>query len=239
AINHVKDEKPVDEDPDTLVERMRSFVQKYDSEIKKFGMFQRPQDTKEYLLKNPHLVCDETANQLLLWCIDLEMEEKRSLMLHVSHQCIVLQFMLQLAIVKKCDRKNLINLFFGQFENPQPEYKAAFQAELDAFRERIIQRAKVKLEETYEKIEEEEKQKRLGPGGLDPVEVMDSLPQELKDCFESRDIEMLKKVMSEMKPEDAEYHLKRCIDSGLWVENAADAEAASKEPEVTDSEEKS
>ena len=34
--------------------------------------------------------------------------------------------------------------------------------------------------------EEEEKQKRLGPGGLDPVEVFESLPEELQKCFESQ-----------------------------------------------------
>ena len=27
-----------------------------------------------------------------------------------------------------------------------------------------------------------------------------------------------------MKKEDAEYHIKRCVDSGLWVPNAQDAE---------------
>ena len=29
-----------------------------------------------------------------------------------------------------------------------------------------------------------------------------------------------------MPKEQAEYHLKRCIDSGLWVPNAKDAEAS-------------
>ena len=28
----------------------------------------------------------------------------------------------------------------------------------------------------------------------------------------------------ELPKEDAEYHMKRCIDSGLWVANAADLE---------------
>lgn len=69
-------------------------------------------------------------------------------------------------------------------------------------------------------IEEEEKQKRLGPGGLDPMEVLESLPDEMKACFESRDISQLQGVISKMPEDDAKYHLKRCIDSGLWIPDA-------------------
>ena len=35
---------------------------------------------------------------------------------------------------------------------------------------------------------------------------------------------MLQQAVLEMPKEEAEYHIKRCIDSGLWVPNAADAE---------------
>lgn len=31
-----------------------------------------------------------------------------------------------------------------------------------------------------------------------------------------------------MPVEEAKYHMKRCVDSGLWVPNAADAEEAEK-----------
>ena len=62
-------------------------------------------------------------------------------------------------------------------------------------------------------------EERLGPGGLDPIEVFESLPEELQTAFESRDVEELKKCISGMKPQDAQYHMKRCEDSGLW--NAA------------------
>jgi len=66
-------------------------------------------------------------------------------------------------------------------------------------------------------VEEEERQKRLGPGGLDPVEVYEALPQILKDCFEKKDISMLQDAVTKLPKEEAEYHIKRCIDSGLWV----------------------
>lgn len=75
-------------------------------------------------------------------------------------------------------------------------------------------------------MEEEERQKRLGPGGLDPVEVFETLPAELKSCFESQNIGLLQETIAKMDEKDARYHMKRCVDSGLWV-----PEANKKEPE--------
>ena len=51
-----------------------------------------------------------------------------------------------------------------------------FNDELEAFKERVRGRAKVRIEKAMKEYEEEERQKRLGPGGLDPVEVYESLP---------------------------------------------------------------
>ena len=44
---------------------------------------------------------------------------------------------------------------------------------------------------------------------------------------ETWDVDLLKKTLSEMDPKEAEECMKRCIATGLWVENAADAEAQS------------
>ena len=54
----------------------------------------------------------------------------------------------------------------------QTEYKKAFDDELEGFRTRVKRRAEEKIQEAIE----EERQERLGPGGLDPFEVFESLP---------------------------------------------------------------
>lgn len=41
--------------------------------------------------------------------------------------------------------------------------------------------------------------------------------QELKKCFDAQDIPMLQQTIASMPEEDARYHMKRCVDSGLWV----------------------
>ena len=60
------------------------------------------------------------------------------------------------------------------------------------------------------------REQRLGPGGLDPVEVLESLPLVLQKAFESREVEKLQEALTEMPLEEAERHMKRCVDAGLW-----------------------
>ena len=42
------------------------------------------------------------------------------------------------------------------------------------------------------------------------------LLQELQECFESQDIAQLQATIAAMPPAEARYHMKRCVESGLW-----------------------
>lgn len=53
--------------------------------------------------------------------------------------------------------------------------------------------------------------------------------QELQACFESQDIELLKETIAKMDPEEAAKHMKRCVDSGLWVPDKNQKENGSDE----------
>ena len=57
------------------------------------------------------------------------------------------------------------------------QYQDAFNDELESFKGRVRGRAKIRIEKAMKEYEEEERQKRIGPGGLDPVEVYESLPE--------------------------------------------------------------
>ena len=73
-----------------------------------------------------------------------------------------------------------------------------------------------------QKEEEVDGETRLGPGGLDPDEVFETLPDALKECFESQDKQRLQDCIKAMNQKDARYHMKRCVASGLWVPDAND-----------------
>lgn len=197
--------------------RMKQFVKENEKDLKKFGMLRKYDDSKTFLLAHPHLVCENTANYLVIWCINLEIEEKTDLMEHVAHQCICMQFILELSKKLDVDPRACVPSFFSRIQVAEVEYKNSFDAELKAFKERIIKRAAEKVADALKETEEEERKARLGPGGLDPVEVFESLPAPLQKCFETRDIPLLHQTIATMSSEEVSYHMKRCVDSGLWV----------------------
>lgn len=201
-------------------QKHKTFVEKNEKQIKHFGMMRRWDDSQKYLSDNPHLVCEETANYLVIMCIDLEVEEKHALMEQVAHQTIVMQFILELAKSLKVDPRGCFRQFFAKIKTADQQYQDAFNDELESFKERVRGRAKIRIEKAMKEYEEEERQKRLGPGGLDPVDVYESLPAEMQKCFDDKDIQMLQDAISKMDPTEAKTHMKRCIDSGLWVPNS-------------------
>lgn len=55
---------------------MKDFVEKNEKIIEQFGMLRRYDDSKKFLLDHSHLASEATANYLVIWCINLEMEKK-------------------------------------------------------------------------------------------------------------------------------------------------------------------
>ncbi|XP_026217168.1 hsp90 co-chaperone Cdc37 [Anabas testudineus] len=231
SIVNVKPE--TEETEEEKEQKHKTFVEKYEKQIKHFGMLRRWDDSQKYLSDNPHLVCEETANYLVIMCIDLEVEEKHALMEQVAHQTIVMQFILELAKSLKMDPRGCFRQFFAKIKTADQQYQEAFNDELEAFKERVRGRAKIRIEKAMKEYEEEERQKRMGPGGLDPVEVYESLPAEMQKCFDEKDIQMLQDVISKMDPTEAKAHMKRCIESGLWVPNSKTDDGDEKEEDAT------
>lgn len=55
--------------------RMKKFINDNEKLLKQFGMLRKYDDSKQFLQQHSQLVCEETANYLVIWCINLEMEE--------------------------------------------------------------------------------------------------------------------------------------------------------------------
>merc|ERR1712086_418330 len=212
-----------------LSESEMKIIQKGLNELEKEANHAKEKMKEVIKAEHPHLACEETANYLVIHCLNLEMQNKHEAMKQVAHQCICVQYLLELSKQLDVDPRSCISSFFTKIQIADNEYKKAFQDELDAFIERIEIRAEQKIEEQMveaqkeaQREEELDKEARLGPGGLDPVEVFESLPDALKECFESHDIAKLQECIKAMNPEDARHHMKRCVDSGLWKPSADD-----------------
>ncbi|XP_055844020.1 hsp90 co-chaperone Cdc37 [Episyrphus balteatus] len=212
--------------------RMKNFVKENEKLLKQFGMLRKYDDSKRFLQEHHQLVCEETGNYLVIWSINLEMEEKHELMSHVAHQCICMQYILELSKQLDVDPRSCVGSFFSKIQDCIPEYRQQFESEIEGFKERVRKRAQEKIAEAVAEQEEEDRKARLGPGGLDPVEVFESLPDELKACFESRDIGLLQATIAKMPEDEARYHIKRCVDSGLWLPEGGKKDGETEESEA-------
>ncbi|CAH0596352.1 unnamed protein product [Chrysodeixis includens] len=209
-----KDENLTEEEKEA---KMKKFIKENEKLLKQFGMLRRYEDSRQFLQDNSQLVCEETANYLVIWCINLEMEEKHDLMAHVAHQTICMQYILELSKQLDVDPRACVGSFFSKIQIAEKTYKDSFDDELEQFKARIKKRAAEKINEAIREQEEEERKARLGPGGLDPVEVYEELPDELKKCFDAQDVPLLQATIAKMPEQEAIYFMKRCVDAGLWV----------------------
>lgn len=195
-------------------------------------------ETSEALCKEyGHILMDDYANSYyMLGCLDAEMAGDRKLMQKLARQGQIISQIHQLAEPMKRPARDLVPRFFEKFERDSS--RAAFQEGVDHFVKQIIQRAIVKKQEQEQEQQQEaaveaaeedmqpvslveamysmSKEERMGPGGLDPVEVFESLPEEMQNCFKSGDVDELRKVAQSMSPADFERHFNRCIEAGLW-----------------------
>merc|ERR1740137_241571 len=101
-----------------MEKKMKQFVKDNQKLIKEYGMIKKFDDSKKFMMDgNTHLASEETANYLVIWCLDLEMEDKHELMCHVAHQCICMQYLLELAKQLDCDPRACINSFFTRYRS--------------------------------------------------------------------------------------------------------------------------
>ncbi|KAK7120214.1 hypothetical protein R3I94_020277 [Phoxinus phoxinus] len=190
------------------------FNQRNEELLKHFGMLRRWDDSQRFLAEYHHLICEETANYLILWCFRLQAEQKEALMEQVAHQAVVMQFILEMARNTQQDPRGCFRQFFQKAKAGQEGYLDVFHTELKAFKQRV----KECTMKSNGGTPNDAVHQNTPPGcRLDPKEVLESLPPELKTCIQMQDMQILQNVLSNMNPQVAEYHVKRCLEAGVWT----------------------
>lgn len=195
------------------------------------------EQSREMLMKYGHILMEDYANSyFMLTALEAEMAGKKDLVRKLTNQGQMISQIFQLAEPMRRPPRDLVPRFFDKFE--RDESRSAFQEGVDHFRKQLEKRAITKKEEIAKEEAEEaaaatqeeemqpvslveamydmSKEERMGPGGLDPVEVFEKLPECLQNCFKSGDVDMLKKVAQEMPPKEFDAHFKNIVDAGLW-----------------------
>jgi len=193
--------------------------------------------SRTMLMEYGHILMAEYANSyFMLTALEEEMKGNHDKCYRLCRQGQIISQIHQLAEPMKRPPRDLVPRFFEKFE--REESRAAFQEGVTSFHKHLKQRAidKKKEEEEEERKRQAEaeaeeemqpvslveamyqmsEEDRKGPGGLDPIEVFESLPVDMQECFRSGDTEKLKQVAMAMDGAEFQKHFKRCIDAGLW-----------------------
>jgi cell division cycle protein 37 len=208
------------------------FTEKYADVVEEFMAIESLDRSKEFLIQKGDILLQENAsNYLLLASLEDEMNGFHEKMKLVARQSQIISNIAELAKSLQRHPGNVIVPFFQRLDNK--ELYVGFMDGVNQFIKRIEVRAVEKRKEIDEERAREAKEhgaasqdavdistipleERLGPGGLDPMEVFESLPESMQLAFESREKEQLEAALGAMTPDEASYHMQRCIDSGLW-----------------------
>jgi len=214
-INRDKKSAPKDEAAD-----LSSYFKLYGEEVKQFGMMSKYEESHKFLKARMHLVCEHLGSYLVIWAVDLACEDKHELKERVARQAIVAQYIMELAKTLKRDPRDCVDPFFIRIKTAEAQYMQAFNDEYKALLGRIEERKKVRFEEARKQVEEEEakeREARLGPAGLDPLEVLESLPPKMKEAFETQNTPLLKETFAALPDGEREEVYSKVVGSGLWV----------------------
>jgi len=193
--------------------------------IDKFANIKNRVKSDGFLMANPTLATQLTEGYLITKAVDLAVVNKEDPKIQLyAERCLQVHNLNESAKHANIQPQVSVPLFYKQLKNDakRKEYDLEFKKQLKEILGRIETRRIERLEEDEKKEEnpEEDFEKApLGPGGLDPTEVLQSLPENIQDAFCNQNKELLVKAFESLSKEEAEYHLKRCVDAGLWNEN--------------------
>jgi len=213
------------------MENYDEWLKKNQSLLDQFVRCNSVLEAKELLRIHGSPICTEHGQSyVMLGCLKASMRGDEETATRMARCAETLAQLHDLAV--NCNMpvmsRNVIGRFFETYER-KPEARDCFQQGMDVFMQRVQDRAAVKLKEEMDEEEKQQKtdkhmlvdvmrdmplEERMAPGGLDPVEVFDSLPPALQECFKTGSNEMMQRAAVEVP--DFEQLLKRCEDAGLW-----------------------
>lgn len=206
--------------------------------LRKFAGTKKDSKADRFLRKHPHLVHEASEGFLITHAVDRAVEgAQKPELARLARRCLSVH-----NLVQSCSQQNVapsigVERFFSKV-GCDKSLTASYQTELQKQVKELLERIEVRRVERLAEMQDipedygEEEKAPLGPGGLDPTEVLNSLPKELQDAFVSQDVPALKRVLGGMEEAMAEYHMRRCIDAGLWVQQEEEGDAVEQEQEV-------
>mmetsp|Transcript_21044 Transcript_21044/g.25268 ORF Transcript_21044/g.25268 Transcript_21044/m.25268 type:complete len:365 (+) Transcript_21044:157-1251(+) len=206
-----------------------AFVKKHQVALDKYIERKRSyEENFEFLWENPSILHEYGMGYMLLKALDYGMEDKLKDMRRVVWQKYHIKSLLDFTEASKQAPQAMVKPFFSRLQT-HPEVEKEYTESFEILFAKLVDRANEKkveaaaelqkMKDDPESVDTEELsyEERLGPGGLDPVVVFNSLPEVLQEAYQERDVQKMKDYLETQPPEIQGDILKRMVDSGLWV----------------------
>jgi len=233
AYDVVKVNKSKTNPEDESNENIEDFFKKYRSKLETYAYIPDDKVADKFLQDHKEIVTHSGEGFLITLAVDKSCEghpaslnvpliAKRCLTVHnilasAKEANIKIEKALQM-FYKRRKHAKISEMYTEEFEKQNTELLSLIKKRTKERLKEAEEEAKKPLELTPE--EEEEYKAPLGPGGLDPTEVLNSLPKEMQDAFLEKDTEKLTAVLSELPEAEARKYMDDCVKSGLWVSSA-------------------
>jgi len=230
AYDVVKVNKSKGNPEDESNENIEDFFKKYRSKLETYAYIPDDKVADKFLQDHKEIVTHSGEGFLITLAVDKSCEgHPASLNVPlIARRCLTMHNILASAKEANIKIEKSLNMFYKRRNNAKISemYTEEFQKQNEELLALIKKRTKERLKEAEEEAkkplvltpeEQEEYKAPVGPGGLDPTEVLNSLPQEMQDAFLEKDTDKLTAALTKLPAEEARKYMDDCVKSGLWV----------------------
>lgn len=163
---------------------------------------------------------EHAESYLLLDCLEKEMNDMHAEMVSSARQNQLLTQLREYSRAMGRPVRDGVMPVFSRLIDHESTLDS-FNESVQTFIKRVERRAVEKKKEMDAEAGEasDDEDDGPGPGGLSPMDVFATLPEEMQDAFRAKDMARLHAVIEALPVDEAKYHMKRCEESGLWVPN--------------------
>lgn len=238
AIEHVTPpalQKKIQQDREVDPNEFQSWHKKYDGLLQEYLKLSGMEACRDFVLSHPEMLNANATGWLLLHALEKEMGGDSAAMIDTVRHNQFLQYPIDLAKLSNVSVASAAKSFFSRIAGPQQ--RAVFENDVQEFALKIKERAVEKRKEQLGRAGQQgpelpsfregdteyqvlSKSERMGPGGLDPLEVLETLPPAMKEAFMKQDTPALANAIAEMPRDKAEFYMDQARKSGLWVDQS-------------------
>jgi len=244
AYDVMKINKSKSSSEDASMENLEDFMKKHRSKLETYAIIPDDKVADKFLQDHKEIVNHSGEGFLITLAVDKSCEgEPASLNVPlIAKRCLTVHNILASAkeanikidkavemFYKRRNHKRISEMYTEEFEKQHSEL-------LSLIKKRTKERLKEEEEEANKPLEltpeeAEECKAPVGPGGLDPTEVLNSLPKEMQNAFMKGDTQILHEALAKLPEADARKYMDDCVKAGLWVRSPEDEEDQSSEEE--------